>query len=220
LTSSERSSLYGRMTIIVGDTRMITLVRELQERGWGRMWIDRKPTPYPNEPWGFDNGAYRDWIAGRRFDADSFRRRLDRALAIPDPYLAVVPDVVGRGTDSLEFSNEWVQQLPKEWPWYLAVQDGMEVSDVEPFLGLYSGIFLGGTNEFKATAPQWGQLARQHRIPFHYGRAGIPKRIEHARFSGADSLDSAAPLWDKKSWEWFTYVVDNGHPQTDLFRRL
>jgi hypothetical protein len=206
------------MTIIVGDTRMITLVRELQERGWGRMWIDRKPTPYPKEPWGFDNGAYRDWRAGRGFDQTSFERRLERALEVPAPYLAVVPDIVGGGVSSLKFSNEWVRRLPPKWPWYLAVQDGMAVDDVESSLGLYSGIFLGGTNSFKATAPEWGALAKRRGLPFHYGRAGIPSRILHARFSGADSLDSAGPLWEKKRWRWFTYVIEHGHPQTDLFR--
>jgi hypothetical protein len=48
------------MIFITGDTRSRKMVALLQKHGMGRMVIDRAITPYPGEPWAFDNGAYRD----------------------------------------------------------------------------------------------------------------------------------------------------------------
>ena len=193
------------------------MVDQLKVLGWGRMCFRDTPKPWPGERWGFDNGAFSHWKNGQEFDGDGFQRRLDVALGLGTPCLAVVPDIVGGGLDSLEFSESWRQRLPGHWPWYLALQDGMEVDVVESVAGSYSGLFMGGTNAFKSTAAEWVALSRRLDIPFHYGRAGIPRKVIHAKVVGADSLDSAFPLWSKSRFTWFVEFMNNGHPQKDLF---
>lgn len=205
------------MTVLVGDTRSSKIVHDLKCLGWGRMWIDAHPKPYDGEPWGFDNGAYRDWRNGRAFDEFAYLRRLERAYRVGIPYLAIVPDIVAGGQESLDFSEKWRDKLP-DWPWYLAIQDGMQTLDLAPAMASsrYAGIFLGGTTKFKCTASDWLESARKWGVRFHYGRCGTPRKVEHARRVGADSLDSAFPLWEKNRWEWFIECARNGHPQMRL----
>jgi hypothetical protein len=187
-----------RPLVLVGETRSKRNLEALASLGWGRMFVVRQPSPFPFERWGFDNGAF---IAGRKgepFPESDFLRRLEIAEKTnSDPYLAVTPDIVAGGCTSLHFSTSWRigHRLPDEWPWYLAVQDGMTVADVEPHLHLYSGIFLGGTDRFKATAYRWCKLAHAHQKKFHYARASTPGKLLSAFRVGADSCDSAFPLW-------------------------
>ena len=186
------------MLFLTGSTGSREIIRFLIENRWGRIWIDRLPLPYKGEPWGFDNGAFTDWLKGKAFDGDLFLKRLNRAYGVGVPYLAVVPDIVAGGLRSLEFSVGWMNELPPDWPWFLAVQDGMTVDDVEPVRDLFCGIFLGGSDKFKATAYHWAELAHKYDKLFHYGRAGTPRKIRHAMESGADSCDSAFPLWARE----------------------
>lgn len=192
---ADSAELGSAMLLLTGDTRSKKCVEWLQSRGFGRIWIDHKPTPYPQEPWGFDNGAFRDWKKGLIFDGDSYLRRLDKAYVVGIPYLAVVPDMVAEGLRSLDFSLSWLDRLPKEWPWYLALQDGMGLEDVDSVIDRFAGLFLGGTDRFKYTAWYWRKLSHRHGKPFHYARASTPRKIRHAMASGADSCDSAYPLW-------------------------
>jgi hypothetical protein len=176
------------------------------------MFQESKITPFTNEPWGFDNCAFLHWRRGVPFDSNGYRRRLDAAITVGTPYLAVVPDIVAGGVESLEFSWQWFgiqRDLPIDWPWYLAVQDGMTRRDVEGVIrGGWAGLFLGGTNKFKsATAFMWCELAREFGLKFHYGRAGTPKKIEHAKVIKADSLDSAFPLWTERRFTQFIEQV-------------
>jgi len=181
--------------VLTGDTRSRKIVAVLRELGWGRIWIDQIPTPYPGERWGFDNGAFRDWTNGRAFDETAFWHHLNRAYQVGNPHMAIVPDLVTQGEKSLDFSLSWLPRLPVDWPWYLAVQDGMRISDVELLLPQFAGLFLGGSSRFKGTAYYWCELAHKHGRLFHYGRAGIKRKVLHAIEVGADSADSAFPLW-------------------------
>ena len=194
------------MIVITGDTRAKNFVSLLQKFGWGRMVIDRKIIPYPQEPWGFDNGAYRDFLNGKSFDKDRYMRTLNRAIEIAEqyhpPYLAVLPDVVGAGMKSLELSLKWLETelSDVDFNWYLAVQDGMEPEAIEEILKSYPrirGLFLGGTDRFKPTAGIWSSLAHKYGKCFHYARAGTRRKIAHANLVEADSIDSALPLWIK-----------------------
>ncbi|ADI02582.1 hypothetical protein Slip_1827 [Syntrophothermus lipocalidus DSM 12680] len=204
------------MIFITGDTRNTKLITILRHYGWGRMVINKKIHPYPGEPWGFDNGAFRDWRSGKPFDEVAFMHRLDMAYSIGTPYMAVVPDIVAGGKRSLEFSLRWLERLPRQWPWYLAVQDGIQLQDVEEVLPLFSGILLGGTDRFKTTAWYWKQLAHKHRKKFHYARAGTPRKIELARQISADSVDSAFPLWSFHRFDSFI-VAFHGSLELTLF---
>jgi hypothetical protein len=170
-----------------------------------------------------DNGAYRNWLAGESFDGDTYLRAVDRAVSVETPdtpiYFAVIPDIVAGGLESLTFSLAWLDRMPQTWPLYLAVQDGICTNDITPDItSKISGIFLGGSNRYKATAAIWANFAHTHNLQFHYGRAGTPWKLLHAMESGADSLDSAFPLWTQKRWNWFLYLYDNGHPQYNLFQ--
>ena len=187
------------MKIFLGDTRGKT-VRFLEEHGWGRMFAkDRSIEPlYPFEKWGFDNGAFEAWKSGQPFPEAVFLKRLDAALKVnSDPVVAVVPDKVAKGIESLEFSLRWREKLPNFWPWYLAVQDGMTHDAVLKVTHIFNGIFLGGTDKFKLEAYGWCRLAHFCDKPFHYGRAGTLRKVRHAWNIGADSLDSTFPLWTK-----------------------
>jgi hypothetical protein len=159
---------------------------------------------YPFEPWGFDNGAYVAWKKGLSFPEEVFLRRLDVALKVSsDPIIAVCPDIVTKGVESLDFSLRWLERLPRFWPWYLAVQDGMTHRDVQVVGHLFAGIFLGGSDKFKRTAYGWSRLAHFMDKKFHYGRAGTLDKLAHAHAVQADSVDSCFPLWTKTRLDVF-----------------
>lgn len=180
------------------------LVDQLAPLGWGRMWVMCRPTPRDAEPWAFDNGAFRDYTAGRAFNAPAYRTRLQRAHETPTrPELAVAPDIVAGGMASLAYSMQWLRELPRDWPWFLAVQDGMAVEAVAEVLDEFDGLFLGGTSRFKASAPIWARLAHTRGKRFHYGRAGTVRKMRAAYAAGAASLDSAFPLWTRPRWAAF-----------------
>lgn len=195
------------MVIITGDTRG-RLVEFLRENGWGRMFVGRSFKVYEGEQWGFDNGAYRDWLHGKTFDEERYKRALDKAISMADkqaPYLSVLPDIVAGGERSLELSDKWADRLKTEYKefalfnWYLAVQDGFTLEMIEEFIRKHKikGIFLGGSDRFKATAPVWSKFAKEHNLRFHYARAGTPKKYALAKLVAADSLDSTFFLWTK-----------------------
>lgn len=198
-----------RPLVMFGDTRSHENKAILAQRGWGRMFATQPPTPFPFEKWGFDNGAFKAWQdAGFPmaltlddwcilFPVEEFERRLSEAQAVDsDPWVAVTPDIPG-SRESLAYSIEWRRDLVNGWPWFLAVQDGMEVGEVEEALHMFAGIFLGGSDAFKLTAYRWAKLAHKHQRRFHYGRAGTLRRVQHAFAVQADSLDSNYPLWTK-----------------------
>lgn len=201
------------MKVISGEqSNGAKIMEDYKSRKWGRMFVTRTPTPYPGEPWGFDNGAFGAWLRQRPFPAYDFEHRLIGLEQAPEPpYLAVLPDIVGQGLWSLEFSLGYLDKVPPA-PWYLVAQDGMVVNDVRPVLIEHPeivGIFLGGTTRFKETAAAWARLARRTGVQFHYGRAGVLRRIYHARRICANSLDSAFPLWTKERFSIFVSALES-----------
>jgi hypothetical protein len=196
------------MQILLGDTRKKTFVSELIRLGWGRVCTRDTPSPYYNEPWVFDNGAFSAWRKRLSFPAEKYLRRLDKAYKKGVPLFGVVPDLVGEGDISLEFSLSWLDRLPKEWNWYLALQDGMTWRSVTPYVHLFDGLFLGGTNGFKKTAPAWSKLSKDFEKPFHYGRCGTREKIRHAYKCKADSLDSSGPLWSVEKFQNFIKWIE------------
>lgn len=210
--------MSSRPVVLLGEFTGRRTAR-LQELGWGRMWlaVGRHVRTYPGEPWGFDNAAFRLWRRGQPFEALPYQRRLwnltGYAIEHGAPYLAVVPDIVAAGERSLRFSRLWVSACRGEpgdgaprtsWPWFLAVQDGMELDAVAADLHLYDGLFLGGTAAFKwRTAAAWSALAHGAGKRFHYARAGTLAKLAHAVEVGADSVDSAFPMWTAERWARF-----------------
>jgi hypothetical protein len=195
------------MRVLIGERPSRSIRRIADAYGWGEMYIYSKPrSNWPRS--GFDNGAYLDWINGREFDDERFLKALDTAINIGNPYMAVVPDRVAEGNDSLEFSLGWLDRLPPHWPWYLAVQDGMWPERVKEVIKYFAGIFLGGTDDFKREAKDWCDLAHIHGKRFHYARAGTERKIKHAISIGADSLDSSFPLWNMQRIRRLEYLVN------------
>jgi len=201
------------MKILIGDGSGQRLKRICQETGMGRMLAQNWPDLYENEPWGFDNGAFGFWKKGLKFDEKAYSKRLNKAIIKYDdnPYIAIVPDIVAGGMESLKFSLKWLPQLPPIWPWYLAVQDGMEVKSVLDVIDYFSGIFLGGTDDYKKYAGYWCKLAHHCGKKFHYGRVGTLSKLAHAIMIGADSLDSAFPLWTKDRLFSFIQALSQQH---------
>lgn len=164
----------------------------LERWGWGVVLtpfnVRRLPIRFM-----FDNGAWTDYVHKRPFSPERFHRAVhvlrDERERRPD--FAVCPDLVARGLESLRFSISWRRDLPGDWPWYLAVQDGMAVADVEPELGPFGGVFVGGTSEWKLrTLPGWAALARRAGKALHVGRVNSLSRAFYAaRVCGADSFD-------------------------------
>ena len=189
----------------------------IKAEGWGRMFVEKPPTPYDGEPWGFDNGAYGWWVRGEQFNEIIYRKRLDKAFSVGVPYMAVIPDMVARGDESLDYSLGWLDKLPHGWQWYLAVQDGMDKDRVIRVIDKVDGIFLGGTNAYKATAYEWCRTAHKHGKKFHYGRAGTARKIQDALMIGADSADSAFPLWTMDRLRETIKYVNGEEVQRTLF---
>lgn len=180
------------------------------------MFCQRAIAPFPGELWGFDNGAFMDWTSGKSFDEGRFVGKLAEATGAGTPYLAVVPDLVARGSESLAMSLAWREKLEQQWPWYLAVQDGMTVDGVRQVLPLFSGIFLGGTDKFKLGAYKWCDLAHSEGKPFHYARAGTITKLRHAIKIGADSIDSSFPLWTHDRFDRFSAQWNYEEQQNEL----
>lgn len=138
------------------------------------------------------------------------------------PLLSITPDIVAGGMLSLEFSVGWRDRLPDSMRWYLAVQDGMTPRDVEPVIGRFAGIFLGGTDAFKRTVRTWRELTARHNIPLHWGRCGTARKLREAIDVGVDSVDSTTPVLcisqgQKYYMDRFEKVYLGTDPQGELF---
>lgn len=208
-----------RPHVYVGDTGKREWVERLRAIGWGRVFVDTIREPYPGEGWMLDNGAFKWWKQGKAFPEDVFLRRVTAALLKPPPRAAVLPDRVGEGVRSLEYSLSWLPRLPAEFPWYLALQDGMTEEDLLPHVGKVRGLFLGGTDRFKRQAPQWCEFAHSVGLPFHYARAGTVPKFMAAVACGADSLDSSGPLWGEEFFRRFIAMWEDGTPPRYLWRK-
>jgi hypothetical protein len=187
------------MKIFTGDSSGRKTLKVLKNNGIGRFFIRGPRVLYEGEEWGFDNGAFSWWKEGKQFQEDVFMRRLEKCHSkLPyAPYLAVLPDIVAGGDASWDFSMKWLNsgKLPSDWPWYLAVQDGMDTAWVINVLDRVAGIFLGGSDDYKKQALFWRKISATHGKPLHYARAGTLNKIAHASMVAADSLDSSFPLW-------------------------
>ncbi len=203
--------------LFIGSTRTHRLVDRSRANGWGRLFVD-KPTPRDGEPWALDNGVFAAWKGNAKWSAAAFLKSLEQSDALHPPTLAVLPDVVGGGNASIVWSMKWRAVLPDR-AWYLAVQDGMTREAVTAVLPDVAGLFLGGTDAFKATAPAWCELAHAHGKRFHYARVSTENRLRAALECGADSADSSQMLWSAEHWARYERWWHDAHAQVGLFGR-
>jgi len=166
----------------------------LRKTGWGIMVSPKGPNQ--DRPAGMryalDNGAWWAHATGRPFDASAFMRALDKLWFEAD--FIVLPDIVAGGLRSLDFSLEWYDRLKMDGQLLLAVQDGMEIKDVAPYVGEL-GLFIGGSTEWKEkTLFQWGELATQKGNAYiHCGRVNSQRRLNLCKQAGIDSFDGSGP---------------------------
>jgi hypothetical protein len=159
------------------------------------------------------------WRNGTAWDAGLWFSRVEQAAVMHTTsraWLAVLPDRIA-DPSSMAFSLDWLERVAHfPLPWFLAVQDGMTEADVAPHLHSVTGLFLGGSDAFKATAPLWSRLAHEHNRLFHYGRAGTPAKLLRAREANADSADSTRPVRSRADFQRFRYHWLHGDPQLPL----
>ena len=206
------------MRVYIGQTRSRSLIKRLNDFGFGEMTV-REEFPPKRTPYAFDNGAYKDWTAGRSFDGEAFMEKIAQVReAEHRPDFVVVPDIVAGGFLSLSFSEQWIASLVGIAPLYLAVQDGMTEAEVVRACELpYAGIFVGGSLKWKlATGERWVAFAHERRMPCHIGRVGTFHRTRWAKRIGADSIDSALPLWSEENLQRFLAGLF-GTPHPEMF---
>lgn len=143
---------------------------------------------------GLDNGA---WSVRATGDYPAPLRRRFIRLVVAMGSLAdwtVPPDIVAGGGASLTLSLRWM-------PWVLrhcrrallAVQNGMTIDQVRPYLGTDVGVFVGGDTPWKlATMGQWADLAREKRTWCHIARVNTVRRIRKCALAGATSFDGSS----------------------------
>jgi len=170
-----------------------------------------------------DNGAFGCWIRGEEFDTAPFLSLVEKSLkAQKKADFLVLPDLIGRGKKSLEFSALWAEKLDGiEIPFALALQDGMEEVEVEEFVRAHGVkvLFVGGTTEWKwRTAEKWVKLAERLGIKCHVGRVPSAKRVYQARIVGAHSIDTTAALWVESKFKNYIRALFRELPvQKSLF---
>lgn len=185
---------------LVGDTSDSRYHAIMKEHGIGMMFTERPPKiRYEGMPWAFDNGCFSAWWNKKDWDSTAWHIRLDKihAMQLPPPLFAVVPDLPTRGLESLRFSRDWVEVIPKQFPAALALQDGMTFQEVKKDLKKYPWLFLGGSDAFKVQAADWVRFARDNGKKIHYARASTLEKLEWAIHLEVDSLDSSFPVMDK-----------------------
>jgi len=165
-----------------------------------------------------DNGAYGCWARGEPFDAYPFLRLLKQCMGHKKYFdFSIIPDKVGAGMHSLRFSTVWLDFLPKEVSWYLAVQDGMKEKHLDELLPKIDGIFVGGTLDWKfKTAEAWVKFAHGHGLKCHVGRTGSYQRLMWCKRINADSCDSSNFAQNKRDWSKMIDFLENGGKQRCL----
>jgi hypothetical protein len=164
----------------------------MRAHGW-RLLVSRAGRwRHEGFPYAIDNGAWSDFQNGTAFDDDAFDRLLDAMGAGAD--WIVLPDIVAGGIASLEMSLRWTNRCLSICPLVLiAVQDGMTEADISPFVGRATGVFLGGSTEWKiSTMARWGDFCRRRAIYYHVARVNTARRVEMAILSGANSMDGTS----------------------------
>lgn len=164
----------------------------MRSRGWRILVSASGVLRHEGFPYALDNGAWSAFTQGRPFDEPLFLQAL--RLLGRDADWTVIPDIVEGGAASLEMSLRHMRRVLDECSvGLIAVQDGMSVDDVRPFIGPRVGIFIGGSTEWKlATMHDWGALAREAKAWCHVGRVNSARRIRLCALAGAHSFDGTS----------------------------
>lgn len=174
--------------------------------------------------WAFDNGAWTDFLHGRPFGTEQFLKRLGQLRAAPkdrQPDWCVCPDVVSYWM-SLEYSfswRRWLEQKGDPQRWYLALQDFVDLADVDLVLKEvpFDGLFIGGSTRWKlANSGAWVKWGHERKLPVHVARVNGPKRLQWAVNIDADSVDGTG--WVRAGEAWIDYLLHMPKKEKLLFR--
>lgn len=193
------------MRLYVGQARGAALTRRLWLLGIGECTA-RGELPPRRHPWFYDNGAFGDWKKKQPFDREQFLQDLEAIYrSIDRPEFIVLPDIVAGGVASLKESRRWIHRCRGLAPLYLPVQDGMKPRDLdERLVGQLGGLFVGGTSIWKRhTGDAWVRAAGELGLRCHIGRVSGLRRVNWAKGIGADSIDSAVPLFSEGNLRCF-----------------
>lgn len=147
--------------------------------------------PKSGVDWALDNGAYHAYLNKESFDEISFRRTINRIDEFPKPDFIVVPDIVAGGMNSLDFSLQWLKELPDKYDYFIPVQDGMDVEVVKEISDKCVGIFIGGTMAWKfRVGREFADMGKRLGLAVHIGRIGTYSNLIWANSIGASSVDS------------------------------
>lgn len=200
------------MIVYAAETRSRTLRDELAGRGVGLIVQRGRVTKAAIDLWPrwcHDNLRYSDFVAGREFDEAAELADVGAMLERSRPDFAVLPDEVGAGAASLATSRAWWARVGRlSIPWALAVQDGMTPAEL-PWDTPFDVLFVGGSTRWKLeTAGAWVRAAHAHRRRVHIGRVGSARRVRWACSIGADSIDTALILWERRKTELLFEALD------------
>lgn len=168
-------------------------LQALRDNGWRILLTPDQPTPREGLRFAIDNGAWKAYRQKIPFDEKPFMDLVERVGCAAD--FVVMPDIVGGGKESLDFSVSWLPKLRNLKHLLLPIQDGMTPHDVGMVLrqNVRVGLFLGGTTEYKlAEMYAWGMVAHAWNRWFHVGRVNTARRIRLCAEAGADSFDGTS----------------------------
>lgn len=170
--------------------------------------LTRRLPKRPGAQFAIDNGAFLS-----RFDADGFRRLLDKHYDRRELCRFVaLPDVVGSARRTLEAFDHWYDELVG-WPRALVAQDGLESLPV-PW-NLIDAIFIGGSTKWKMSNDA-ADVIRTAKICgkwVHVGRVNTPGRLEHFMELGADGIDGTGLA----RYSWMREKIYRSATEPDLF---
>lgn len=149
--------------------------------------------------WALDNGAFGAYQKGTSFNIAAYINAVNMALECErPPTFTVLPDIVAGGRESLELSISYLDSV-NGIPRYLALQDGMTVHDVEPYMMDIEGLFIGGSVPWKyRSMGVWVWLAHKYKKKCHVGRVGTLEGYKHCFLQGVDSVDGSNPSRNNK----------------------
>lgn len=161
---------------------------EIRRHGWRLLLSPAGVLRTEGFPYALDNGAWSSREAAD-FDAGPFVAAVT-SFGHGADWIAL-PDIVGRGRESLNLSLDWLPRLRGlRRPLLLPVQDGCEAWTDELPPGI--GIFVGGSTAWKwRTVQLWAQWAQRTGRYCHVARVNSSRRVRTCYALGVNSVDGS-----------------------------
>jgi len=142
-----------------------------------------------------DNGAFSTWKTGLPFDEYSFLKSIMKLREHKySTDFIVLPDLIGKGKKSLEFSANWANRLPYD-NWAMVIHPGITQGAVKKHIDKFATLFIGGPDnpEWKwdiDNCKKWIDFGLEHGKSVHMGACGSLDELLFCHSLGFDSVDS------------------------------